>query len=466
MRAKWSYGFKSLVLLSCGLLLGGCGASDTGGQERANSPVEDDVEEKTEQTQESGSQESVQLTMNWLGGEESNNYWIPLIEAWNEEHPEIQISGEMWDTDSEEKLRMALMAGNAPDLVMMASGWVPGIVESGEYLTDFNKQDILDMSGYDADIIKEMCEVQGIQAALPASYSTITLCVNMTACEKYGVSIKDNMTIDELYEEGQKVHEANPEVYLYNVHEQEVYELFRALLRQRVGNDLFRDDYTANVTQEDLASVYNVIKTGYDNGTFQPIAEAVGSSPDGACLLNAKWVASDALIVSNASGGIIYAISFVEDHENMQFNMFALPKLSADSEYGSSIVSAEKVWAIPESCEHKDETLTFLNWVVNSREAVDLLQGDALGGVYATKTQMDYSAEKGYSNPYITEGYEKASPVAIPYDNEISLNSSLNDILRDGILKVAYMTESPEDCAQQTMTLLENELAVLKSEVE
>lgn len=410
--------------------------------------------------------EAVSLTMNWMGGEESNNYWLPLLESWNEQHPEIQISGEMWDTDSEEKLRIALMSGNAPDIVMMGSSWVPDIVKSGDFLLDFNTQKVLDLSGYDTEIIQEMCQINGIQAALPASYSTITMCVNMTACEKYGVTITDGMTLEELYAEGKKLHEAYPDVYLYNVHEQEIYELARALLRQQVSEDLFTEEYTANVTQEDLQTIFEQIQEGYDTGTFQPIAEAVGSSPDGGCLLNAKWVASEALISSNASGGIIYAISFVEGNEDMDFQMFTLPKLSEDNDYGSSIVSSEKVWGITTSCANQEAALTFLDWLVNTTEAVDLLQGDALGGVYATEIQFDYSAEKGYSNPYITEGYEKAAPVALPYENNLSQNSALNDILREQILKVAYQYSTPEECAAETMGLLETQLAVLKSEAQ
>ncbi len=150
----------------------------------------------------------------------------------------------------------------------------------------------------------------------------------------------------------------------------------------------------------------------------------------------------------------------------MDFGMFTLPKLSSDNTYGSSIVSAEKVWAIPTSCENPDAVLTFLDWVVNSTEAVDILQGDALGGVYATEEQFNYSAEQGYSNQYITEGYEKASEAAIPFDNEVSQSSSLNDILKDQVLQVAYMYAEPEECAADTMQLLETELDILKSEAE
>lgn len=460
MRRNYRRNIRNGFLLGLAMTLSLCGCSKAE-TEQAETVAESGTAASAEE-----STEPANLTMCWLGGEESNNYWIPLLETWNANHPKIQITGEMWDTDSEEKLRIALMSGNAPDIVMMGASWVPGIAGSGDYLLDFNTQDILDMSGYDTEIIKEMCEVNGVQAALPASYSTITMCVNRTACEKYGVNITDDMTIDELYAEGEKLHAAHPEAYLYNVAEQEIYELSRALLRQQVGGDLFNEDYTSNISEDDLRAVYDIVKEGYDCGTFQPIAEAVGSSPDGACLLNAKWVASEAMIVSNASGGIIYSISFVEGNEDMQFSMFTLPKLSADNSYGSSVVSSEKVWGIPTSCKNQEAALTFLDWLVNSTEAVDQLQGEALGGVYATKTQMDYSAEQGYSNPYITEAYEKASKAAIPYDNEVSLRSELNDILKQQVLKVAYMYSTPEECAAETMALLENQLGMLKAEAE
>lgn len=288
--------------------------------------------------------------------------------------------------------------------------------------------------------------------------------MNMTSAEKYGVEMADNLTIDELYEKGAALHEAHPDTYLYIVHEVEVYELFRSLMRQKLNGSMFNDDYTLNFTQDDLTELFNIIKKGYDTNTFMPMADAVASSPDGACLLNAKWVAGDGLAVSNASGGIIYAISFVQGHEDMQFNMFTLPKLTADSTYGNGILSCEKIWAISSQSEHPEEALTFLNYLVNSTEAVDYLQGDALSGVYATKAQFDHAAEKQYSNPYITEAYTKVINCAQPADNPISLNSDLNTILRDALLTVCYMSATPEDAAATAVTQLTDRLAQLKTE--
>lgn len=408
--------------------------------------------------------EPVELTMVWMGGDTASERFIPLLQAWNEAHPDIQITGELIDTDTEEKMRMMLASGKAPDIMMLGYSWVPSIVESGDYLLDLNKQDILDLSGYDQNALKMLGEYNGIQAGVPACYATITMCMNMTSAEKYGVEMADNLTIDELYEKGAALHEAHPDTYLYIVHEVEVYELFRSLMRQKLNGSMFNDDYTLNFTQDELTELFNIIKKGYDTNTFMPMADAVASSPDGACLLNAKWVAGDGLAVSNASGGIIYAISFVQGHEDMQFNMFTLPKLTADSTYGNGILSCEKIWAISSQSEHPEEALTFLNYLVNSTEAVDYLQGDALSGVYATKAQFDHAAEKQYSNPYITEAYTKVINCAQPADNPISLNSDLNTILRDALLTVCYMSATPEDAAATAVTQLTDRLAQLKTE--
>ena len=426
------------------------------------------------QTQQSGdssqagssetSEDPVEITMVWQGGDTANEMYVPMLEAWNEANPLIQVSGELIDTDTEEKMRMMLASGTAPDILMLGNAWIPSIVASGDYLFDMNTQDILDMSGYDQTALKDFGEHGGKQVALPASYATITLCANLTACEGYGVEMRDDLTIDELYEKGQALHSANPEAYLYIVHEVEVWELFHQLLKQKIGGSLFKEDYTVNFTQEELAELYGVILRGYETNTFQPLAEAVASSPDGACLLNAKWVASEGLMVSNASGGIIYSISFVEGNEDKTFGMFTLPKLTEDSTYGNGILTCEKMWAISNASQHKDQALTFLDYLVNSTEAVDYLQGEALGGVYATQKQFDYAAEKGFSNPYITEAYEKVISRAQPVDNALSLNTDLTTILRDELLKVCYLTMSPEDAAAETIPLLESKLQQLKSE--
>lgn len=406
----------------------------------------------------------VHLTMVWMGGDTANERFIPMLQAWNEAHPDIQITGELIDTDSEEKMRMMLASGTAPDIMMLGYSWIPSIVSAGDYLLDFNTQDIVDLSGFDQKALKELGEYNGVQAVLPACWATISMCVNTTDAAKYGVEMADNLTIDELYEKGKALHDANPDAYLYIVHEVEVYELFRALMRQKLNGSLFNDDYTLNFTQDELAEMFRIILKGYETGTFQPLAEAVASSPDGACLLNAKWVAGEGLAVSNASGGIIYAISFVQDNEQKDFHMFTLPKLETESTYGNGILTCEKVWGINNASEHKEEALTFLNYLVNTTEAVDYLQGDALSGVYATKVQFDHAAANGYSNPYITEAYEKVITCAQDFDNPLSLNSDLNNIVRDELLKVCYLSMTPEDAAAEAIPLLQSRIEQLKTE--
>lgn len=409
-------------------------------------------------------EEPVQLSMVWMGGDTASEHFVPLLQAWNAAHPEIQITGELIDTDSEEKMRMMLASGTAPDIMMLGYGWLPAIVQAGDYLLDFNQQSILDMSGYDQHALKNLGEYNGVQAGLPACYATITMCMNMTSAEKYGVEMADNLTIDELYAKGAALHEAHPEAYLYIVHEVEVYELFRALFRQMNQGAPFNEDYTMNFTQENLTEMFSIIKKGFDTNTFMPLAEAVASSPDGACLLNGKWVTGDGLAVSNASGGIIYAISFVQGHENMDFQMFTLPKLTADSTYGNGVLSCEKMWTISKNCAHPEAALTFLDYLVNSTEATDFFQGAALSGVYATQTQFAHAASNNYSNPYITQAYEKVIDCAQPVDNAISLNSDLNTILSDALLTVCYGAAIPEDAAANAVTQLTARLAQMKQE--
>lgn len=144
--------------------------------------------------------------------------------------------------------------------------------------------------------------------------------------------------------------------------------------------------------------------------------------------------------------------------------MFTLPKLETESTYGNGILTCEKVWGINNASEHKEEALTFLNYLVNTTEAVDYLQGDALSGVYATKVQFDHAAANGYSNPYITEAYEKVITCAQDFDNPLSLNSDLNNIVRDELLKVCYLSMTPEDAAAEAISLLQSRIEQLKTE--
>ena len=144
--------------------------------------------------------------------------------------------------------------------------------------------------------------------------------------------------------------------------------------------------------------------------------------------------------------------------------MFTLPKLTEDNTFGNGVLTCEKMWAVSSASQHQDQAFTFLDYLVNSTEAVDFLQGETLGGVYATKTQFEYAAENGFSNPYITEAYEKVISRAQPVSNAISVNTDLVTILQDELMKVSYLSLSPADAAAETMPLLESKLQQLQSE--
>ena len=51
--------------------------------------------------------------------------------------------------------------------------------------------------------------------------------------------------------------------------------------------------------------------------------------------------------------------------------------------------------------------------------------------------------ENGFSNPYITEAYEKVISRAQPVSNAISVNTDLVTILQDELMKVCYLSLSP-----------------------
>ena len=196
----------------------------------------------------------------------------------------------MIDTDSREKVYMQLANGTAADIIMMFPDWLPTLADSSDFLVDMNTQDIVDLSGFDETAMKSIGEFDGKLIGIPSSYSTITMCMNLTACEAYGVTPYDEWTVEEFYAIGEQLHMDYPEVYLYNVAEQEIYEFARMLLKEKISNNLFSDDYQMNFTEQDFADVLAMIKDGYDRGVYQPLAEAVSTSPDGACLLNPIWL--------------------------------------------------------------------------------------------------------------------------------------------------------------------------------
>ena len=206
------------AMLAAGMLAG-CGSSSTGASSDAASQTEAaDSEAASTDSASSDAAGNVTLRFAWWGGDERNEATQAVIKQYEEAHPGVTIEAEPGSNDGyHDKLATQLASGTAPDIVQIDPETMPTFVDAGDYFVDLNTTSI-DLSTFDADYISLRINgnYDGKQIGLPTGIAGPAVLVDKTQADKFGVDMtKDGITWEDWLDYGKKVHEQDPESYLF-----------------------------------------------------------------------------------------------------------------------------------------------------------------------------------------------------------------------------------------------------------
>jgi multiple sugar transport system substrate-binding protein len=148
--------------------------------------------------------------------------WVPgledLVDQWNEENPDIEVSFHRMTGDDGQKVEAAVDAGAGPDLVQLSTHNLPDYVIQGRV------QDITDYVSDDADNYTPASwaavsfdeRVYGV----PQGIGPAALMYREDVLAQYGIEVPT--TWDEYLEAARALHAANPEVYIANLSPSEI----------------------------------------------------------------------------------------------------------------------------------------------------------------------------------------------------------------------------------------------------
>lgn len=325
--------------------------------------------------------EKVELTFTWWGNDDRAERYNALIDAFNEEYPNITVNGSFTDFPSYwEKRQTEAAGGGLPDVWQFSDTYLRQYAENG-LLADLSEySDVVSTDAIDEGLLGTG-QLEGTQYSLPLGYSAWSVFLNDDILAEYGVEPYAGGTSFEDYSAWMaEVTEATDGAVFGGTDYTQRIQNFENVLRAQGGN-LFTEDGELGFTEEQLAEFWESGAADRDGVTVpqQKLEEISPVSGFGSNLTasEASW--------SNFVAG------YLADSGASSISMVAPPT----AEEGSADLyrQAGLQMAVSSSSENPEAAAIFLDFVVNSPEAGEIF-GTSLG-FPASETKLEGATLEG-----------------------------------------------------------------------
>lgn len=420
---------RILALAAIGALsistLGACGGSGSGDSSEGGS----------------SSSSSSDLVMAWWGNQVRNEKTQEALDKYKELN-DVTVEGQFYQwNDYWSKMATAAAGNSMPDLIQMDYSYIDQYVENGQLLdlTPYIESGALDTSNI-PDNVLEMGKVQDGIYGIAGGVSGNCLFYNKTVTDEAGVTIKDNMTLDEFIDVAKQVTEKTG--YRAKLIQDANYmgEWARAegipIVEAKLPVDS-ADAYVPfyQIVADGIADGWHLTPENIDATGIETDPLVYGSSPETMawCSINGTSNQLTALQAAAPEGADI-AITTIPTSDPVKSN-FLKPAL---------------YFSISADTKDPDAAVALLDYLINSEDANAILLGER--GVPASTAISDYiydlvSETEQESFTYVTDVITpNCSPINPP---DPSGMSELNDTLRKTVEKVSYGESTPEEAAQE-----------------
>lgn len=428
--------------------LAACGSSSASGDTAADTTAaaETGASETAESTDGSNSG-SANLVMAWWGNQTRNERTQKIIDLYSEQNPGVAIDGQFSEfNDYWQKLATAAAGHSMPDIVQMDYKYLNQYVTNGLLvdLTPYVEDGTIDTADCNQDVLNSG-SVNGGLYALCNGINSPALLYNKTLLDENGITVKDNMTLDEFIDVCKEVYEKTgyKTNLCYNQNEQWIEYFLRA-------DDivLYEDGKLGGDSYEPYADFFKLYEDGLKDGyVIDPSVFAersigsveqdplvYGSSPE-----TMSWCA---FAYSNQLTATVSAAP-----EGTEIGLTTWP--SADPKK-SDYLKPSQFFAISSDSKNPEEAAKILNFITNDVDCNNILLGER-GIPLSSKTaeaiapNLDETTQKviTFVNDVVSANSSQVNP---PSTNGAS---EVNDLINKLQEQVCYGQLSAEDAGKQ-----------------
>ena len=352
---------KRVVLIAgiiVSLLLGGCGVQGT-----------DDGVDEAAKSQGSDKNAAVDLTFAWWGNQTRNEMTQEVINLFTENNPNVEIDGQFAEwADYWNKLATASAGHTLPDLVQMDYKYLEQYANNKLLLdlTPYIEDGTIDVSNIDENNLNIGRVGEGIYG-ICLTVAPPALMYNKNLLDDNGITVKDNMTLEEFYDVCREVYEKTGYKTNFN-YGSEVY--LEYLLRAN-GEVLFEKGKLGAASPASLKPFFEIYELGLDEGwhlepsvfaerTLGSIEQdplVYGTSADNMSWCSFMW-GNQLTAMQNAAP------------EGMDIAIVTYP---SPDPVKSNFLKPSQLFSITVDSKNQDESAKFLDFLVNSVECNEII---------------------------------------------------------------------------------------------
>lgn len=421
---------KLRKIFACGLAgalcvstLGACGSSEG--------------ETKTEKKENT----SKNLVMAWWGNQVRNEKTQAVLDKYQEKES-VAVEGQFYQwNDYWSKMATAAAGKSMPDLIQMDYSYIDQYVDKGQLLdlTPYIESGALDTTNIPENVL-EMGKVKDGIYGIAGGVSGNCLFYNKTVTDELGITMKDNMNLEEFIEIAKEVTEKTG---------------YRAKLIQDVN---YMGEWARAEGIPIVEAKMPVEQAEAYEPFFQILADGI---EDGWCItpdnVDSTGIETDPLVYGaspetmawvtmNGTSNQLTALQAAAP-EGTEIAVTTIP--TKDTKV-SNYLKPALYFSISADTENPDEAVALLNYLINSEEANEILLGER--GVPASTKIAEHisdlvSETEQKSFAYVTDVITpNCSPINPPDPTGMS---ELNDTLKKIVEKVSYGECTPKEAAQE-----------------
>lgn len=427
--------------------LAACGSSPASGDTAADTRAAEAGASEVAESTDGSNSGSANLVMAWWGNQTRNERTQKIIDLYSEQNPGVAIDGQFSEfNDYWQKLATAAAGHSMPDIVQMDYKYLNQYVTNGLLvdLTPYVEDGTIDTADCNQDVLNSG-SVNGGLYALCNGINAPALLYNKTLLDENGITVKDNMTLDEFIDVCKEVYEKTgyKTNLCYNQNEQWIEYFLRA-------DDivLYEDGKLGGDSYEPYADFFKLYEDGLKDGyVIDPSVFAersigsveqdplvYGSSPE-----TMSWCA---FAYSNQLTATVSAAP-----EGTEIGLTTWP--SADPKK-SDYLKPSQFFAISSDSKNPEEAAKILNFITNDVDCNNILLGER-GIPLSSKTaeaiapNLDETTQKviTFVNDVVSANSSQVNP---PSTNGAS---EVNDLINKLQEQVCYGQLSAEDAGKQ-----------------
>ncbi|MEW4414814.1 ABC transporter substrate-binding protein [Clostridium sp. AN503] len=365
-----------------------------------------------------GSDEQINLTFSWWGGDSRHEATEKAIAAFMEKYPNINVTPEYgaW-TGWEEKQSLNILGGNSADVMQINWNWIESYSGNGTNFANLEDySDVLDLTQFPESSL-ELCKADGKLMAVPVALTGRLFYWNKTTFDEVGCPIPTDT--ESLMAAGAAFKAFNEDYYPLALGEYDRI-IFMVYYLESIYNKPWVENGELNYTVEEIQKGMDFMCELEAAHAIPTIATIQGDMAD-SLDKNAKWIDGKYAGIFEWDSAASKCQKAVVESTNKPGQEFVIGDFIKFGDHKGGFTKISMGLAVSASSAHPKEAAMLINFLLNDPEGVEISSTER--GIPCSRAAVEILNEKGLGDALVKEANAKVLDYCpFPLDSKFEHN--------------------------------------------